>query len=434
MSSTVSVSRWSVAIAALSTIVEWYDFTLYLYFATVLARVFFGGGNDSLGITLAGFAVSWLLRPLGALFFGRMGDRYGRRRMMLVSMAMMTGTLLLTAILPGREDAGTVSGILLLLLRSVMAFSVGGEYTGVVAYLLESAPVHRRGLMTSLASAASEVGALLAVGMSALTVYLLSPASLDAWGWRIPFVVGFVLAAVLWLARTRLEESPEFVRQRSDVAPLSLWASLACFRKAIARSFAISALGSVTYYLGITYVPAFLVSTGLFPEQKALLLSVIAALLVVVVSPLVGALSDRMGRKPVLLFLTLSALVVPVVVFCLIGRGDYLLSLVGGMVLACLAGAVSAVGAVSTAELFPVQGRLAGLALGATAATTLFGGLTPYLAHTLVTITGNYLVPGVIISIVALCVLPVLLLMPETAPQSTAKSAAADNVCSQNNG
>src|SRR6476661_1879671 len=156
----------SLAIAAFSTIVEWYDFTLYLYFATVLSRVFYGGGGRSLLLTLGGFAIAYLMRPLGALFFSHIGDRRGRRHMMLLSVAMMTAAMLVTALLPTRAMVGPTAGWLLLLLRCVMGVSVGGEYTGVVAYLLEGAPERRRGLITSSASAVSEVGALFAVGIS----------------------------------------------------------------------------------------------------------------------------------------------------------------------------------------------------------------------------------------------------------------------------
>ena len=155
-------------VAGLSTVVEWYDFTLYLYFATVLSRVFFGGGQEAMLVTLAGFAVSYLMRPLGALCFGHLGDRLGRRWMLLASMALMAAAMLATALLPTAATAGATAGVLLLILRCVMAFSVGGEYTGVVAYLLESAPARRRGLVTSLASAASEVGALLAVAIATI--------------------------------------------------------------------------------------------------------------------------------------------------------------------------------------------------------------------------------------------------------------------------
>src|SRR3954470_2183862 len=174
------MSRGSMAIAAFSTIVEWYDFTLYLYFATVLSRVFFGGGAQSLLITLGGFAIAYLMRPLGAVVFGHIGDRVGRRHMLLRSVAMMTAAMLATALLPTHSQIGAAAGWLLILLRCVMGFSVGGEYTGVVAYLLEGAPERRRGLIASSASAASEVGGLLAVGVSALTVACLSEADLQA--------------------------------------------------------------------------------------------------------------------------------------------------------------------------------------------------------------------------------------------------------------
>src|SRR5215218_5338336 len=209
------MSRASMAIAAFSTIVEWYDFTLYLYFATVLSRVFFGGGAQSLLITLGGFAIAYLMRPLGAVVFGHIGDRQGRRHMLLLSVALMTAAMLATALLPTHAQVGPVAGLLLFLLRCVTGFAVGGEYNGVVAYLLEGAPPHRRGLIASLASAASEIGALLAVGVSALTVALTDEASLQSWGWRIPFLFGAALAATVWIARSAMAESPEFHRQQA---------------------------------------------------------------------------------------------------------------------------------------------------------------------------------------------------------------------------
>src|SRR3954471_11475568 len=298
----------SLAVAAFSTIVEWYDFTLYLYFATVLARVFYGGGSGSLLLTLGGFAIAYLMRPLGAVVFSHIGDKYGRRRMLLISVALMTAAMLATALLPTRSAIGPAAGWLLFLLRCVMGFSVGGEYTGVVAYLLEGARPERRGLITSSASAASEVGALLAVGVSALTVSLMSPAALDSWGWRIPFFVGAALAGSVWIARSTMHESPEFRRQqdKGTVPELPLRHALRNHRAGIARSFAISALGSITYYVGITYVPAFLTSAGSLSEREALWLSTIAAVAVILITPLVGLLTDKIGRKPVLVFLCLG--------------------------------------------------------------------------------------------------------------------------------
>ena len=202
-----SVSGASIAVAAFSTVVEWYDFTLYLYFATVLSRVFFGGGETALITTLATFAIAYLLRPLGGMVFGHIGDRFGRRRTILLSVAIMTIAMFGTALLPTHAQAGAVAGWLLFLLRCIMGFSVGGEYNAIVAYLLEGAPPNRRGLIASMASASSEIGGLFAVGVCLLTVNSMSSENLDSWGWRIPFLVGAVLAASVGIARTTMQES-----------------------------------------------------------------------------------------------------------------------------------------------------------------------------------------------------------------------------------
>ncbi len=411
-------STSSQAVAAISTIVEWYDFTVYLYLSTVLSRVFFGGGAASLAATLGAFALAYLMRPLGAVIFAQIGDRLGRRPMLLISVAITAPAMLAIACLPTAQQIGPAAGWLLLALRCVIGLAVGGEYTGIVAYLLESASPGRRGLVASSAAAASEVGGLLAVGVSAGVVWALSPAALAAWGWRVPFAVGAALAAAIGVARSTVRESPEFERQReAGVRPdrplLHAWSTA---RAGVLRGFAISALGSITYYVGITYAPAFLHGAGRLEERHALALSLVAAVAVIAVTPATGALSDRWGRRPVLVTLALLSAVLPVTLFALMASGSPALGLVGAILLAAVAGGVSAVGAVTTAELLPGEGRLSGLALGATTATALFGGLTPYLAQRLVERTGWPGAPGAMIAAVGVCALPVLLFMPETAP------------------
>jgi MHS family proline/betaine transporter-like MFS transporter len=420
------MSNRSLLIAGLSTIVEWYDFTLYLYLATLLSRTFFGGGAVGLGDALAGFAIAYLMRPVGAIIFGHIGDRHGRRRAMLLSMGMMTAAMLATAMLPIYAQVGPMAGWLMIGLRCLMAFSVGGEYTGVVAYLLEGSRAERRGLVTSLASAASEVGALLAAGVSAIVVASLDEAALAAWGWRIPFLVGAALAGVILLARSTMEETPDFLRQRAEatIPQNPLRHSIRHHRAAIGRGFAISALGSISYYVGITYVPAFLSAMGTRGEADALWLATLAALAVILVTPLTGWLTDRIGRRPVLVALALAGMTLPMLMFAMM-QGGFAMALAGAVMLACLGGAVSAVGAVATAEQFPGEGRLSGLAFGATSATALFGGLTPWLAHLLVERSGWAPAPGAMIAVVALCVLPVLALLPETAPSVLARRKSA---------
>ncbi|NJC05279.1 MHS family proline/betaine transporter-like MFS transporter [Sphingomonas kaistensis] len=412
------ISRKSLAVAAFSTIVEWYDFTLYLYFATVLARLFYGGTSEALSFTLGSFALAYLMRPLGAVVFGHVGDRHGRRSMLLWSVALMTAAMLVTALLPTKAEIGVAAGWALFLLRCVMGFSVGGEYSGVVAYLLEGARAERRGLVASLASAASEIGALLAVAVSALTVASMSEADLASWGWRIPFFVGAALAGSVWIARSSMQESPEFERQvTAGSVPESPWRhAFANHKLGIFRAFSISALGSITYYVGITYVPAFLTTAGRLSEADSLWLGTAAAVAVILVTPLTGILSDRVGRKPVLVAVALLSAVLPITLFSLMGGGSHGQALVGALVLACVAGAMSAVGAVATAEQFPGEGRVTGLAFGATGATAIFGGLTPWLAERLVATTGQATMPGIMIAVVAVAVLPVFLTLKETAP------------------
>jgi MHS family proline/betaine transporter-like MFS transporter len=418
------VSRASAAVAAFSTIVEWYDFTLYIYFATTLSRVFYGGGGGALGATLGGFAISYLMRPFGAVVFGHIGDRHGRLPMMLISMALMTVAMLTIGLLPTRAAIGPAAGWLLFGLRCVMSFSVGGEYTGVVAYLVEGARPHRRGLVTSTAAAASEVGGLLAVGIAALTVSAFTPTALDAWGWRIPFLVGAALAGSVWIARRTMEESPDFQRQRAEgtIPERPLAHALGPQRKGVMRAFAISALGSITYYVGITYVPAFLTSIGAAGERDSLWLSTVAAVAVILVTPVTGLFSDRYGRRPALLILAALSAALPISLFAMMASGSAALALAGAILLACVAGGVSAVGAVATAEQFSGEGRVSGLAFGATGATAIFGGLTPWLAQSLIAATGSRLVPGIMIAVVAAAVFPLLLRLPETAPLGAIRS------------
>lgn len=412
-----TVSPTSMIIAGFSTVVEWYDFTLYLYFATVISRVFFGEGKGSLMLTLAGFAVSYLMRPIGAMVFGHIGDRYGRKKMMLLSMILMKVAMFLTAVLPTYAQIGANSGLLLILLRCVMAFSVGGEYTGVVAYLVEGANPEKRGFITSLASAASEIGGLLAVGVCALTLYLIPHEAVLTWGWRVPFFIGALMAGGVWVARTWMEESPDFERQtaQNSVPKQPLRYTLTHYKKSIARTFAISALGSITYYVGITYVPIFLNKYGQHAEAEALGLSTLAALAVILITPVIGYLSDKLGRRPMLLALGVLSAILPFVLFSWMATGSSSQAIVGAVLLACVAGGVSAVGASATAEQFGGEGRLSGLALGTTMATAIFGGLAPLAVQWLADTTGYPLVAGMAIAVVAVVVLPVFWFLPETA-------------------
>lgn len=419
------VSRASLAIAAFSTIVEWYDFTLYLYLTTVLARVFYGDHEGSVAMALLVFAVGYLMRPVGAACFGYVGDRFGRRRMMLWSMALMTFAMLATALLPTSLQIGGAAAWWLLALRLVMAFAVGGEYTGVVAYLTEGSASEQRGLIASLAAASSEVGALLASAAAALTVWLLPQAEVDAWGWRLPFVAGALMALVIWIARSHMDESPDFERQqREDTVP-SAPAKHVLTKQfpAVLRTFAISALGSVTYYVGITYVPSYLATTTGLSESDSLGISTLAAIVVIAVTPLLGWASDHLGRRPILVALAAIGVILPILAFWTMASAENgIIVIVGVMLLAVLGGGVSAVAASATAEQFTGEGRVTGLAFGVTAATAVFGGLAPWLSELWGASTGNPLAPGMLMAIVAVVAAPIIATMPETAARQLRKT------------
>jgi MHS family proline/betaine transporter-like MFS transporter len=254
--------------------------------------------------------------------------------------------------------------------------------------------------------------------VAALTVSLTSEAELQAWGWRIPFLVGAALAGTVWFARRAMDESPDFEQLRADgeLPPRPLAYAVSRQRGGLLRAFVISSLGSITYYVGITYVPAFLSSAGAMSEAAALWLSTIAAVAVILVTPIVGLISDRFGRKPALLALAGLSAVLPISMFSLMAGGATARALFGATVLALVAGGVSAGAEFASGEELSPESRASGLGLGYTLATVIFGGLTPYVAQQLGEGTGSPLVPGIMIAVVAVAALPVFALMRETAP------------------
>jgi MHS family proline/betaine transporter-like MFS transporter len=212
-----------------------------------------------------------------------------------------------------------------------------------------------------------------------------------------------------------MRESPEFSRQTDRPARGSVWQVLTLERAAVWRTFMISALGSVTYYVGVTYIPSYLNAVQHFTEGSSLSLSTIASVAIIVVTPAAGALSDRVGRRPALLLFCVLSAALSLPMFALMGAGGDGLALTGAVVLAVLAGGVSAVAASASPEQFPTSGRLTGLAWGNALATAVFGGLTPYASQALIQATGCKLAPGMQVAIIAVAVIPVLWSMPETA-------------------
>jgi len=410
------VMRRSIWIAAFGTVVEWYDFSLYLYLTPVMGRVFFHTEHSPIRTYLV-FAIAYLMRPIGAMFFGHFGDRMGRRISLVISAGVMAVAMAITALLPTYAQIGPYAGVLLLLLRALMGFSVGGEYTGILVYLLEVTGPRRRGYVASWAPATSQIGALLAVGLATLFTGQLSDDALDAWGWRVLYGVGALLATGMLLARRSLHETPTFDRLRAEgrISRAPLRDVLREQPRGVLAAFIMSALGSVSYYVAIGYVPTFLSDVVGSSPLSALALSTIVSAIVFAVTPLIGHLADVVGRKPVMVGTALAIALPALPLFAVLNTGRTGPTLAAMVALAVPAAAASAVFASAIPEQLATVGRFSGLALGYNAATALFGGLSPLIASVLVSVTGWRLAPAIFLLGTGLLVLPFLARLPETA-------------------
>ena len=412
-------TRRAAVVAALGTIIEWYDFSLYVFLAPIYARVFFPGveGLDGVVATLAIFAIAYLARPVGAIVFGHFGDRIGRRDALLISAAIMSVALLLNGLLPSEASIGVLAPIGLFVLRLAMGFAVGGEYSGILVYLLEISKVRSRGLVVSFAPAASGVGTLIAVGSTAIVSAALSQQQLDDWGWRIPVLLGAALAVTILVLRRSLAETPAFHRMRESgrVSEHPVRDAVVRSRRGVWVAFVLAAVGSVAFYLGITYVPTFLESFGKASHDDALIWSTVATAIYVVLTPLAGWWADASGRRASLVVTALVLIVVSVPCFALLAGSVALLQLMAAVALAAGAAAWCSIEASVVPEQFGTADRFSGLAVGYNIATAIFGGLAPLAATLLIRFTGWDPAPGLMLAIVTLAALPVILGLSETA-------------------
>lgn len=410
-------------IAAFGTIVEWYDFSIYFYVATILTREFFGDRPDSLLLTLGVGAAGFLFRPLGAMVFGHLGDRVGRRSALIVSAALISVAMFGTALLPGYEVAGIWGGVGMIALRCLAGFSVGAEYTGVMVYLMESAGPKRRGLASSWAAANSEIGALLAVGLGALFASTLTPEAMQDWGWRILFVIGGVLAAIMVPLRGMLVET-DTTKRLHENRPLDGKSARGSWResplvlvlrhqpRAVLVAFLISSIGATSYFLSITYVPTYLTEEVHLDEAGSLGLGTIAAVVAIIVTPLFGLLADTLGRRRSLAVLVGGLALTTVPVYALLHAGSSGISMSAAAFLAVPAAGWSAVAASTIPEQFTAVGRFSGMAIGYNIATVAFGGLSPLIATWLISVSGVSLAPPIYATVIFLAFgIPALLLM-----------------------
>lgn len=404
MPTSPAVSRKkSIIITAVSSIVEWYDFTLYLYLTPTIAKTFFAESNtSSILITLFIFAASYLARPLGALIFGILGDYLGRRYSLLLSMTLIMIASFAMAILPSYAAVGSLAPILLLIVRLGMSISVGGEYTGITTYLLEVSSQRNHSLAASFAASCSELGGFLAAGIVSLLHYMGSAEIPFFSNWRWTFIFGGLLGLVVLILRATIIETfathpkTNLTKDIDYLANIKSKIKAAFFlhKNAILVTFAISTIGSLTYYVGVTYIPIFLNNTNQINADRSNGLMFIPAIIVALASPVAGWAADKWGRKIVVITVGTAVLLTTIPAFILLLANNICLILLGAILLAILAGLASGVGAAAIPEQFPKENRLTSQALGAALATALVGGISPLIAEYLISKTHNSFSPA----------------------------------------
>ncbi|QPZ93265.1 MFS transporter [Thioclava electrotropha] len=402
----------------IGNVVEWYDFALYGYLAGVIAPVFFPSNDPTAGLiaTYGIFAAGFLMRPLGAAVFGWFGDRYGRARTMQISVVMMAMPTLFLGILPTYAQVGVLAPTLLVLVRLLQGLSVGGEFSSSATYLVETAPLKKRGLTGSWANIGSMSGSLLGVGAAALVTNLFDAQTLADWAWRLPFLGGAVLGTVAILIRRNLHTSEHFQQHqegRDDTSPLL--EAFTTNRRETLLAVAFAASYGTCYYIAFVYLPEWLSGQGLMARDTALLINTAMTVLVIPAMPLAAIVGDRWVTRRVWIALAIGLLALvawPLHEWMLVSGGALLPVVVAHAVTFLLLAVPLGSGPALFAEMFPERDRLSGYSVAFNIGLGIFGGLTPMIATSLIAATGMVTAPALymlaagLIAVIALVFTP----------------------------
>ncbi|MBB3770781.1 MHS family proline/betaine transporter-like MFS transporter [Angulomicrobium tetraedrale] len=372
---------------ALGNALEWYDFAAYGFLAAIFARNFFPASDAFVGLIAAFgiFAASFLMRPIGGVLFGHIGDNYGRRPALFISAAMMTASTVAIGLLPTYATIGALAPVLLLMLRLLQGLSIGGEYTTSAIFLAENAAPGRRGLVASFAGCGASGGTLLGSMVGAVTALMMSTDDLIAWGWRIPFLLGIVLGGfTLYLRNAAIEHGPPRpTRAPGAKAELPLMAALRSDGADMARAAALNLTLGAGFYMLFVYLTTYMQQVDGLTQRLSLQINTISMIAVLVLAPMFAALSDRVGRKPVIIAGLVGMVLFSWPLFRLLESGAQgaLLGQLGFAVLtACYAGPIPA----TLVEMFRPGARCTALSLSYNVALGLAGGTAPMVAVYLV--------------------------------------------------
>ncbi|MFK4596047.1 glycine betaine/L-proline transporter ProP [Streptomyces pristinaespiralis] len=443
--------RRAVKAASLGNAMEWFDFGIYSYLAVTIGHVFFPSENDTVQLlsSFATFAVAFLVRPLGGMVFGPLGDKIGRKKVLAATMILMaigTGAI---GLIPSYASIGFWAPALLILFRLVQGFSTGGEYGGASTFIAEYAPDKRRGFFGSFLELGTLAGYVGAAGLVTLLTALLGSDAMEAWGWRLPFLVAAPLGLIGVYLRLKLDETPAFQKleaesahapEAADAIETTAKGDLAdIFRTywpTLILCIALVGAYNITDYMLLSYMPTYLSDELGYSETHGLLILIGVMVFLMAIINQVGRLNDRYGRKPLLMTGMLGFLLLSAPAFLLIGQGSVLAMTAGmlmlGLSLVCLLGTMSA----ALPALFPTHVRYGSLSVGYNLSASLFGGTTPLVVTALISATDNNLMPAYYAMAAALVGVIAVACMKETAqkpldgspPSVSSKEEAAEMV------
>ena len=411
--------RKTLIAGSLGSVLEWYDFALFGYFAPVLAQLFFPSQDPlaSLLSTFGVFAAGFLMRPIGGALFGHFGDKVGRKNALAASVILMAIPTTLVGFLPTHAQVGLLAPFLLTLLRLIQGLSVGGELTGSISFIVEHSPSSQRGFFGSWASCSIGMGILLGSAAGALVTSLLSQESMTSWGWRVPFVLGSLVGGVGLYLRMRMEEPESFqkLRQSGALSQAPLRDALAHHWQPIISTTLATWVLAVGFYMIFVYLTTYLSSETHIPLAAALELNTISMIVMLAFLPFMGALSDRYGRKPLLITGCIGMVMLAYPLFVMLSQESIPLDLVGQLAFALFLTMVWGTFPAMLVERFPTQVRLTCMSLGYNLGWALFGGTTPLLATYLIKETGSKLIPSLYLIVSGLISLVAIAKLRETA-------------------
>jgi MFS transporter, MHS family, proline/betaine transporter len=410
--------RRAVAGAAMGNAVEWFDYAIYSYLIGSIGRNFFPEASPTAQTILAfaGIAIPFVLRPLGGIVLGPLGDKFGRRRVLSLTILFMCGATFAIGLIPNHATIGVAAPILLLLLRLVQGFSTGGEYGGAATFIAEYAPDARRGFFGSFLEFGTLGGYVLGAGLATIFQLSLAPDALHSWGWRIPFLIAAPLGLVGFYLRNKLEDTPVFQQvAHGEVQRVPFLELMTRNWPQILNLIGIVILLNVADYTVLTYMPDYLTNVLKISAAQANLALIGVMLVMMLLLGPVGALSDRVGRKPVLLASAIGFLVLSYPAVYLINLKTVLGVVAGlavlGLLLLLMLGTIGS----TFPAMFPTRYRYGSFSVGYSVSTAAFGGTAPMIIAALIGATGNDLVPGFYVMVAAAIAIVPVLLIPETA-------------------